>query len=160
MKVILGLDPGIANTGYATVRGKKFIAYGVIKTRSGLKFLTRLKHIICQLDVLAERYCIEYLVIEDTLLFQRRGGRMRQAGMVNVVKVQGAIIGWALAKKIKIRIVTPTRWQSYVVGEGKRVKDKKKIIHQRLCKRFGIKVPDHVTDAMGLVYYQLRRKIK
>src|ERR1051325_7683703 len=66
---VLGIDPGLANTGYGVVarRGMRFVARdgGVITTRAGVALETRMAEIFAQVDALLVELEPEALALED-----------------------------------------------------------------------------------------------
>ena len=78
-KIILGIDPGIADTGYGVIRdeGGKLacIAYGSIKTPAGMDLTERLLLLNRDLDAIIKKYQPDLAAIEQ--LFFNKNVRYR-----------------------------------------------------------------------------------
>ena len=67
--LILGIDPGIADTGYGFIKEEKgkteVLAYGSIKTKAGQDLPTRLKTLAESLEKLIEKHQPTVAVVEQ-----------------------------------------------------------------------------------------------
>ena len=67
--VVLGIDPGTANTGYGVVSGQgsrlRALEHGVIETRTGIPLELRLCDIHGRISELIDRYAPDAIAIEE-----------------------------------------------------------------------------------------------
>ncbi|MCL2629554.1 MAG: crossover junction endodeoxyribonuclease RuvC [Alphaproteobacteria bacterium] len=72
MKRIIGIDPGLVNTGWAVIEvagnQRKFVASGVIKPKSGLELSERLKTIFDELQAVVVKFVPDEAAIEITFV--------------------------------------------------------------------------------------------
>ena len=75
-KIILGIDPGIADTGYGVIKaeGSKLscLTYGSIKTEAKLDLISRLEILHNELDKIIKKYQPDLAAIEQ-LFFNKKG---------------------------------------------------------------------------------------
>lgn len=71
---ILGIDPGIANTGWGIITPNLFIRdYGVIKTPSQMNNRERIDQIGAEIEKIIDTYKPHVIVIEDFIYYGNRG---------------------------------------------------------------------------------------
>ena len=63
--MILGIDPGLANTGWSVVEGEKLVDYGCIETSDKLNKIERLGMISDSLEKIIEDYKIKTMALEN-----------------------------------------------------------------------------------------------
>lgn len=70
-RLVFGLDPGVATTGYAVVAregsGLKLVEVGVVRTEAGLDLPTRLRSIFTEVKALLARLQPEAVAVERVL---------------------------------------------------------------------------------------------
>ncbi|MCR4430785.1 MAG: crossover junction endodeoxyribonuclease RuvC [Tepidanaerobacteraceae bacterium] len=126
--LIMGIDPGIAVSGYGLVRetnndSKTAVEYGVLKTDSNLSMAKRLEHIFNGYIELIKKFNPEAIAIEE-LFFnknaktiiavgQARGAALLAASLMNVrvfeytpLQVKQAVVGYGRADKLQIQEMT------------------------------------------------------
>lgn len=126
--LIMGIDPGIAVSGYGLVRennndSKTAVEYGVLKTGSNLSMPKRLEHIFNGYIELIKKFNPEAIAIEE-LFFnknaktiiavgQARGAALLAASLMNVevfeytpLQVKQAVVGYGRADKLQIQEMT------------------------------------------------------
>ena len=68
-KIIIGIDPGIADTGYGVIEvdgaNLKCLEYGSIKTKAGLQLSVRLKKLHTELDALIKKHQPVLISVEE-----------------------------------------------------------------------------------------------
>ena len=121
---VLGIDPGLANTGWSIVEPKdksKFFVYdkGTIKTKKDLDFSRRLCHIIDTLLEICLKNDIKYVSAEDIFFTKNI------SSAIEVAKVIGAFEYAFSSRGMKVFLYTPTAIKQAVAGGGKA--DKKMI---------------------------------
>jgi crossover junction endodeoxyribonuclease RuvC len=95
---VLGIDPGLANTGYGVVqrRGMRFAAVdgGVVTTPAGRPLEQRLATIFAEVDALLERHRPEAVALED-LFFGANARSAFAVGQARGVVLLAAVIAGA-----------------------------------------------------------------
>lgn len=152
--IILGIDPGIAITGYGIIKtgGKKerkkdkikCLGYGTIQTTSSLPAAERLKKINNELNKLIKKYRPKVLAVENIYFFKNLKTAMP------VSQAKGVILLTAAKKKIPVQEFTPLQMKMALTGYGKA---EKKQIQKMVKILLGLKkipCPDDAADALGI----------
>ncbi len=146
--VVLGIDPGTANTGYGVVarHGARLVALdgGVIETAAGLDPGERLAAIFDRVDGLLAEYSPDALAVED-LYF---GANARSAFAVG--QARGVVILAAGRRGIPCRSYTPQQVKGAVCGSGKAAKAQVQRMVQALLSLTDLPRPDHAADALAV----------
>lgn len=146
--VILGIDPGIANTGYGILRidstSIQAMVCGHIRTTSKTPSEERLKHIFDTIMDLINQYSVNAVVLED-IFFSKKVSNAYSVGEVKgIVKLAAAING------ASVTTYTPLQVKQAVVGYGKATKMQVKKMVQMLLKLKELPEPDHAADALAI----------
>lgn len=147
-KIILGIDPGIADTGFGVIkveRGKiTCLTYGSIKTPKKTELSDRLETLYQDLDSLLKRYHPDLASVEQ-LFFNTN---------VTTALTVGQARGVALLalKKNKVPIVnfTPSQVKSSVCSYGKAPKLQVQKMVKSILKLEKLPQPDDAADALAL----------
>lgn len=146
--IIMGLDPGIAITGYALLDYKKnnfkVLDYGVIITESKSPLPSRLIKLYNQLDSLIATYKPEQFAIEE-LFFNKN---VKTA--LTVGHARGVAILCAGKAGLCINEYTPLQVKQAVVGEGRALKQQVQYMVKLLLGLQEIPKPDDVADALAV----------
>ena len=123
---ILGIDPGLANTGWSVIEvsaGPRFKAleFGTIKTKKDESLIKRITHIADNLIEIARTYKVDFASAEDIFFTNNI------TSGIQVAKVIGSVC-YALLKEleIEVKLFTPTQIKSCISGAGNG--DKKQVI--------------------------------
>ena len=146
--IVLGIDPGVANTGYGVVahqRGRVVaLDGGVIETRAGTDAGLRLAHIHERVCALIDTYKPDAVAVED-LYF---GSNARSAFAVG--QARGVVILAAGQREIPCRSYTPQQVKAAVCGSGRAGKEQ---VQRMVAALLGLEVPpasDHAADALAV----------
>ena len=148
-KIILGLDPGIADTGFGLVEklpGGKFkcLAYGSIKTKAKTDLADRLEILNKELKRIIEKYQPSVAIIEE--LFFCNNAKTA----IIVGQARGVILLTCRQAGLKIAEFTPLQVKQAISGYGQA--DKKQV--QKMVKLFlnlkEIPKPDDAADALAM----------
>jgi len=147
--IILGLDPGLAVTGFGVVRkskDKKFsvIDYGCILTNKGLPAGDRLKKIHNELNKLIKKHKPDLVSIENVYFFKNL------KTVMPVSQAKGVMLLAAAQRNIPIYEVTPLQVKMAIVGYGRA--DKKQI-QRMVAILLNLEKPiksDDAADALGV----------
>jgi crossover junction endodeoxyribonuclease RuvC len=156
-KIILGIDPGIADTGYGVVKeekGKLFcLAYGSIKTPAHDDLITRLLALHQELDKIIKTYQPQLASVEQ-LFFNKN---VRTALIVG--QARGVALLTLKQNKLPIREFTPSQIKQAVSAYGKA--DKKQV--QKMVKLIlnleELPHPDDAADALAAAICALNSKL-
>ena len=146
-RTILGIDPGLANTGWGVVHqsGPRFacLAYGCVSTPAEVELSRRLAKIHEQIGAVIARYGPTCVGIETVWFGQNitaafATGQARGAALVACAQA-GLEVGEFSPKQIKLA----------VVGEGGAEKDQVQYMVKQLLALDDIPRPDHAADALA-----------
>jgi crossover junction endodeoxyribonuclease RuvC len=146
--IVLGIDPGVANTGYGVVASHqgRLVALdgGVIETPPGQDAGARLATIHAGVARLIDEYRPDALAVED-LYF---GANARSAFAVG--QARGVVILAAGQRSIRCSSYTPQQVKAAVCGSGKAAKDQVQRMVQSLLSLTELPKPDHAADALAV----------
>ncbi len=147
--MILGIDPGLANTGWAVVEGEKLIDYGCIETSDKLNKVERLGVISDSLEKIMKDYKIKIMALENLFFAKNVKSAMKVAEAIGVIKVLG------FRCKIEVFEYTPLQIKSTLVGYGKAEKSQVELmVRNALNLKKNIK-PSHAADAVAVALTHL-----
>jgi crossover junction endodeoxyribonuclease RuvC len=146
--IVLGIDPGLANTGYGVValHGGRLSALdgGVIQTRAELPQERRLADIHAAVDTLLEEHRPDALALED-LYF---GQNVRTAFAVG--QARGVAMLAAGQRGVPCSGYTPQQVKGAVCGSGRAPKDQVARMVKTLLGLTAEPTPDHAADALAV----------
>ena len=146
-RIILGIDPGLANTGWGIVdqKGSRLscLAYGCVSTPSEMQLAQRLAKIHEQIGAVIERYRPTCVGIETVWFGQNitaafATGQARGAALVACANA-GLDVGEFSPKQIKLA----------VVGAGGAEKAQVQYMVKQLLALDAVPRPDHAADALA-----------
>ena len=146
--ILLGIDPGLASTGFGVVRldGTRLVCldYGCLRTKSTTELGDRLLDIHSRVLALIRRHRPHRMVMER--LYQLRDGSTGLAvgQAVGVVRLAAAQEGLGVDE------YTPTHVKLTLVGHGDADKAQVQFMVQRLLGLAELPRPDHAGDALAL----------
>ncbi|MCL2019224.1 MAG: crossover junction endodeoxyribonuclease RuvC [Oscillospiraceae bacterium] len=145
---IIGIDPGYAIVGYGAVdyNGMRFKTqdYGVIRTKSDMKFDNRLEEIYVDLGLILSEYRPEFMALEKIFF------TTNQKTAIDVAQARGVIILAAKTRGIEIIEYTPLQVKSAVTGYGKATKKQVQEMTARILGLSAIPQPDDAADALAV----------
>lgn len=145
--IILGADPGLANTGWGIVARKggqyRALAYGCIHTSAGLETSVRLKQIYDELLVVIDRFQPTELGIESIFF----GANTRSAFATGQAK--GAILIACATRGLTVEEYTPMQIKQSIVGTGSATKEQVQYMVQSVLHLDHVPTPDHAADALA-----------
>lgn len=146
--IVLGIDPGLANTGYGVVtrRGGRLLALdgGVIETPAGIAHERRLADIHSAVTALLDEHQPDAVALED-LYF---GQNVRTAFAVG--QARGVVMLAAGQHGLPCTGYTPQQVKSAVCGSGRAQKDQVARMVQTLLGLVEEPRPDHAADALAV----------
>jgi crossover junction endodeoxyribonuclease RuvC len=146
--IVLGIDPGLANTGYGVVarREGRLVALdgGVIETRAGVAQERRLADIHGAVDALLGEHEPDAVALEE-LYF---GQNVRTAFAVG--HARGVVMLAAGQRGLECTSYTPQQVKAAVCGNGRAGKDQVARMVQTLLGLAEEPRPDHAADALAV----------
>jgi len=146
--IVLGIDPGVANTGYGVVahqRGRLVaLDGGVIETAAGQDAGARLACIHERVGALMDEYTPDAVAVED-LYF---GENARSAFAVG--QARGVVILAAGQRELPCFSYTPQQVKGAVCGSGRAGKAQVQRMVQTLLALTELPRPDHAADALAV----------
>ena len=146
--IVLGIDPGLANTGYGVVaqRQGRLVALdgGTIQTRSGLPIERRLIDIHAAVDALLAEHEPDGVALEE-LYF---GQNVRTAFAVG--QARGVVLLAAGQRGLPCESYTPQAVKSAVCGNGRADKEQ---VARMIAALLSLPAPpstDHAADALAV----------
>ena len=146
--IVLGIDPGLANTGYGVVarRGGRLVALdgGCVQTPAGLAPELRLAAIHARVGELLDEHEPDAVALEE-LYF---GANARSAFAVG--QARGAVMLAAGQRGVPCSGYTPQQVKGAVCGTGRAPKDQVGRMVQALLALAAPPTPDHAADALAV----------
>ena len=145
--VILGIDPGLAHTGWGVVETRGPVcrarAYGCVETRSHEAIDSRLGRIYDEVKAVIERYGPTELAIENVYF----GENVKSA--VATAQARGAAIVACAKAGLSVGEYTPMQIKQAVVGTG--AADKRQVMYmvKNVLALDHEPHPDHAADALA-----------
>ncbi len=163
--IIIGIDPGIATTGFGVIekiKDKKaeVIDYGCILTTPELCHGERLKIINNELNKLIKKHKPKIMAVENLYFFKNLKTAMP------VSQAKGVILLTAAKKKIPVYEFTPLQMKMAITGYGRAEKKQvqemvKVLLNLEKNPKDKNKRKDDATDALGIALcYLLKSKVK
>lgn len=146
-RIILGIDPGLANTGWGVVRqdGGRLscVAYGCVSTAPDVELAYRLKKIRDQIAAVIARFQPDCVGIE-TVWFGQNITAAFATG-----QARGAALVACAEGEVAVGEFTPRQIKLAVVGTGSASKEQVQYMVQHLLKLPEPPRPDHASDALA-----------
>ncbi len=147
-RIVLGIDPGTATTGYGIIiaKGNKYTlkTYGVIRTKSTLALEQRLKIIYNDILRIIRDFEIKEIAVEE-IFFSKN-----VSSAIAVAQARGVILLAAAKKNIKVFSYKPNVVKQSLTGYGNAVKSQIQEMVKRLLKMKEIPKPDDAADAIAI----------
>ncbi len=146
--IILGIDPGLADTGYGIIKKYKdslsLIDYGCITTRAGENFSQRIGDITKELGKIIQTHKPKIAAIEE-LFFCKN---VKTALLVG--QARGAAIVACYFKRVPVCEYTPLEVKQSITGYGRAEKRQVQEMVKIILRLKNIPEPDHAADALAI----------
>lgn len=140
MTLVIGIDPGLNNTGWGIVElcagSSAHVESGVIKTSAKDEFPQRLKLIHGSINQILNKYNPEFAVIEKIFV------NMNAKSSLDFAYTRGSIILTLALRDIKIQELSPNSVKKRITGNGHATKEQMRYMVQNVlkiqpeCKKF------------------------
>lgn len=144
--IILGLDPGIARTGFGllnTSQSNWFVCCGCLTTSSHQSLPDRLLDLGRDLKQLIARYQPGRAIVEDIFF-----GANRKTAM-STAQTRGVLLFILRTHHIPVMTLTPLQIKSRVVGHGHATKQQVQTIVAHRLRLSAPPTPDDAADALA-----------
>lgn len=147
--VILGIDPGIADTGFGIIlkdnrNNLSCLSYGSIKTKAGVELADRLETINIHLDKLIKKYQPNLISVEE-LFFSKNAKTALIVG-----QARGVVLLTAKQNKVRLVEFTPLQVKQAVSTYGKADKLQVQKMVKLLLNLKEIPKPNDAADALAV----------
>lgn len=143
--MILGIDPGLENTGFALVDNNKLVECGVVKIETRNKKLdSRLKDIYDELNKLIKKYKPEAVAFETLFFAKNVTSAIKVAEAIGVIKIA------AFNNSLEVFGYTPLQVKMALTGYGRAEKEQVESM-VRACLELEEPIkPSHAADAVAV----------
>ena len=146
--LVLGIDPGTANTVYGVVRGggpafPALVECGVIRTRARDPLPSRLREIFSGVQELIEKHRPDAMSVED--VFYARNVRTT----VVLGHARGVILLAAELAEVPVNELAPAAIKKAVVGTGGATKEQVQFMLTRLLRLKSVPQPSDAADGVA-----------
>lgn len=150
MKIILGIDPGLASTGYGVIRcdGTRFrhLDHGTIRTSTKDGMGQRLIQIHRGITSVLESFLPDEAGIESVYFSKN------SKSAIPVAQARGVIIYALAVKGVPFAEYTPLQLKQAVIGRGKAEKLQIQEVLKILFNLSELPTPDHAADALAVAF--------
>ena len=155
--LVLGLDPGLATTGYGLVQESEsgdmaLVDYGTIQTPAGEPLPNRLLQIARELALLLTRYCPDIVAVEE-LFFAKNVTTALIVG-----QARGVTILEAARAGIPVHEYKPMIIKQAITGYGKAPKSQMQEMVRLLLQLEQVPTPDDAADAVAVAICHLHNR--
>lgn len=153
----LGIDPGLAQTGYAVIgcrdRGGELCDWGSVTTSARLKLPERLQRIYTEIRNLLSCWKPDVLALEDVYVYT-----VYPKAAIQLGEVRGVICLAAQDSGLPVHMIKPTEVKSCLTGNGRATKEQVQRSVQNILRRHEPIKPDHASDAAALALIAASRQ--
>jgi crossover junction endodeoxyribonuclease RuvC len=147
MKTVLGIDPGLASTGYGiiTVAGgrNRHLAHGVITTSPELSPGDRLNKLYQELSQLVAKYTPAEAAVEE--IFFAKNSKT----YLSVAQAKGVVLLVLAQRGVRVSEYSPLQIKRAVVGNGRAEKVQVQELVRLILGLKDMPEPDHASDALA-----------
>jgi crossover junction endodeoxyribonuclease RuvC len=158
MRTVIGIDPGLASTGWGVVRfdGSRFlhVGHGVVTTDPGTPLPERLLSIHTQISRIIASHHPSEAGVED-LYFSKNA-----TSAIHVAQARGVVILALAQRGIPVGTYSPQQVKQAVIGRGKAAKDQVQRLVGVVLGLEEIPGPDHAADALAVAICHANRSYR
>jgi crossover junction endodeoxyribonuclease RuvC len=143
--MILGIDPGLENTGWAVMDGvEKLVECGVILTSIKQSSADRLGKIYSELEEIIKKHKVTEMAIETLFFAKNAKSAISVSEAIGVIKLSG------VKNKIEVAEYTPLQVKMALVGYGRAEKEQVETMVRSCLGRDEPITPSHASDAVAV----------
>ena len=155
MRTVIGIDPGLASTGWGVVRfdGSRFIhvGHGVVTTDPESPLPDRLLKIHTEISRIIASHHPSEAGVED-LFFSKNA-----TSAIHVAHARGVVLLALGQRGITVGTYSPQQVKQAVIGRGKAAKDQVQRLVGVVLGLADIPGPDHAADALAVAICHANR---
>ncbi len=155
MRTVIGIDPGLASTGWGVVRfdGSRFIhvEHGVVTTDPDTPLPQRLLHIHHEISRIIGAHRPTEAGVED-LYFAKNA-----TSAIHVAHARGVVLLALGQGRVRVGTYSPQQVKQAVIGRGKADKDQVQRLVAVVLGLEEIPGPDHAADALAVAVCHANR---
>ncbi|MEL7666424.1 MAG: crossover junction endodeoxyribonuclease RuvC [Candidatus Shapirobacteria bacterium] len=141
--MILGIDPGLENTGWAVIKDGRLVGVGVILTSKKDSSQARLKKIYEEIQKIIKKEKVNVVSMESLFFAKNAKSALEVAEAIGVIKIAAEDL------KVAVFEYTPLQIKMALVGYGRAEKEQVEVmVRQSLGIEENIK-PSHASDAVA-----------
>ena len=150
--LLLGIDPGLAATGYALLREPgEVVACGTIRTIPNARPGLRLLQIQRELEAVLDSSPIAEAALEELFMGSNR------TSVIGVAQARGAILATLTAAGVAVFEYKPSQVKASLTGYG--MADKTQMARMlALQVRTTVRLDDHAADALAVALCHVRSR--
>ncbi len=157
MRTLIGIDPGLASTGWGVVTfdGSRFfhVAHGAVRTEAGEPLAERLLVIHSALKKLLAKYKPSEAGVEE-LYFSKNATSAMQ-----VAHARGVVLLALAQSGIPVGVYSPQHVKQAVIGRGRADKSQVQRLVGVVLGLDEIPSPDHAADALAVAICHANRSM-
>ncbi len=146
--VIIGIDPGVATTGYGLIKAEKnkveLIDYGCITTQANTDHPARLEKIALELEKIIKTYQPTKAAVEE-LFFSNNVKTALKVG-----EARGVILMTLIKNKVPVLEFTPLQVKQAITSYGRADKKQMQSMVKIILNLKEIPKPDDAADALAV----------
>jgi crossover junction endodeoxyribonuclease RuvC len=148
--MILGIDPGLANVGWAVLKDEKtLVECGCITTKTNENGAKRLGKVYDELEKIIKKFKIEAIAFETLFFAKNVTSAIPVAEMIGVIKICGN------KNNLEVFGYTPLQVKMSLVGYGRAEKDQVEIMVRNILNLEEGISPSHASDAVAVALTHL-----
>jgi crossover junction endodeoxyribonuclease RuvC len=155
MRTVIGIDPGLASTGWGVVsfNGSRFIhvGHGVVKTDPDVPLAERLLIIYNGIRKVLVKYAPAEAGVEE-LFFAKN-----VTSAISVAHARGTVLLALAQKGIPVGCYTPQQVKQAVIGKGRAEKEQVQRLVGVILGLDSVPGPDHAADALAMAICHANR---
>ena len=155
MRTVIGIDPGLAATGWGVVRcdGSRFIhvGHGVVTTDPSTSLAGRLLKIHTEIRKVLDEHAPTEAGVED-LFFSKN-----VTSAIHVAQARGVVLLALEQSRIDVGTYSPQQVKQAVIGKGRAAKDQVQRLVGVVLGMDEIPGPDHAADALAVAICHANR---
>lgn len=151
--IILGIDPGLAATGYGVIKSSsptvqqsnklEVLGYGCIKTKTETSYPQRLKLIYQGLKEVIEKFRPDVIAMEELFFFRNA------KTVISVGQTQGMVFLAAADADLQVIKYTPLHLKLVLAGYGRAKKSQVQEALKELLRMDKVPKPTDASDALA-----------
>jgi crossover junction endodeoxyribonuclease RuvC len=143
--MILGIDPGLANTGWAVLSDEKtLVECGCLRTKISDLSAVRLGQIYDELESLIKKYKVDVMAIETLFFAKNAKSAIKVSEAIGVIKICGQ------KNNIQVFGYTPLQVKMALVGYGRAEKEQVEEMVRNFLNLSTPINPSHASDAVAV----------